>query len=143
MLGRILCSSFFCFHDRLHSSARGQRHVASVELCSRSHYALNAFRAVVRHGEWELEILRAALRLSSFHWTCHPPVADDPHRVWRHVVYHAGLRYASKKEEMVPVWCGEGPPQRPGNLVQCLRQSQRATASHPKPIWSVSFSIPS
>jgi len=38
---------------------------------------------------------------------------------------------------MVPVWFRKGPSQRSGNLVQCLRQSQRTTASHSEPIWSV------
>jgi hypothetical protein len=113
-------------------------HVAPVELCRRSHHALNAFRLSFRHGKWELEVLFTILRLSPLQWACHPPsFANDTREFWRdwYRVYHTLLRYTSKKEKMVSVWF-KGPSQRSRHLVQRVRQSQRTTACHSEHIRS-------
>jgi hypothetical protein len=50
MLGRTVCSSFLCFLDVHSSTLDATEHVVLVELCRRSHHALNAFQLVFDMG---------------------------------------------------------------------------------------------
>ena len=128
----MLCSSFrfLCGLTRSHARLRRRDleagHVVSVELCVDGHtyHAVNAFRRILRHGEWQLKILFTALRLPSVYGARHPaPVANDPREFLHLWICPTVLRTPTQEEEMVPVQGAEGPPQRSGRLVQRLRQS--------------------